>query len=253
MPTLRLVHTNDFHNRLTDEGSARLQAILSANNSMPMLYIDAGDAIKAGNMGVSPSGEPILTRMEELGCVAMTLGNREFHISRLVLEKKIADARFPVLCANIRSKIPGKSVPTVPFIRLNIGGTRISVFGLTVPMVTERMAARHLSDFVFDDPIVTAQKMVAELRESADILIALTHIGLRADERLAQNVEGIDLIVGGHTHAVLESPQREFGTPILQAGSHARYVGDATLTWEPGKSLRVESTLHVLQKQKERP
>lgn len=229
---LRILHTNDFHNHWSDQVQGALSALMGDISAPPTLYVDAGDAIKAGNVGVSLGGEPILTRLSEQNCSAMTMGNREFHVSRPLLQKKIADASFPVLCANIRSKAEGGSVPTVSSTILTVGNTRMALFGLTVPMVTDRMSARHLSDFLFDDPIKTAEKLVPTLREGADIVIALTHIGIKSDERLAESVKGIDLIIGGHTHVVLEEPKWVNGTPIVQAGSHGRYVGEVLLAPE---------------------
>ncbi len=219
---IRIVHTNDWHNGWSDARLEALREFLTPET----LYLDAGDAIKAGNVGVSLGGEPILDKLSGLGCAAMTLGNREFHVSRPLLQKKIAAARFPVLCANIRSKTEGGSVPTVPYKILTLGPVKVAVFGLTVPMVTERMAARHLSDFLFDDPIKVASGLVLELREQADLIIALTHIGIKSDERLAESVAGIDLIIGGHTHVVLEELKWVGGTPIAQAGSHGRFMGE---------------------------
>jgi 2',3'-cyclic-nucleotide 2'-phosphodiesterase (5'-nucleotidase family) len=231
----RIVHTNDWHNGWSEAKETALRAVLDAPDAPPTLYLDAGDAIKAGNVGVSLGGEPILEKLSALGCAAMTLGNREFHVSRPLLQKKISDARFPVLCANLRSKTDGGSVPTVPYKIFTVGQARVAVFGLTVPMVTERMAARHLSDFLFDDPIKTASELVPELREQADFVIALTHLGIKSDERLAESVTGIDLIVGGHTHVVLETPKWLGETPIAQAGSHGRFVGEVVL--DRGKTV----------------
>ena len=248
--TLRLIHTNDFHHRLTDEGIARLQETLSDRTAPPTLYLDAGDAVKAGNVGVSPLGEPTLRAMTALGCAAMTLGNREFHVSRPLFAKKIADAGFPVLSANLRSKTPGGSVPTVASVVREVGGVRVGVFGLTVPMVTERMAARHLSDFLFDDPISTAKLQVADLRERAEIVILLSHLGLRTDERLAETVDGIDLIVGGHSHVVLAEPKLIGKTSIVQAGCHARWFGDLRMTLKSCGALDISGRLQPLQ---ERP
>jgi 5'-nucleotidase len=229
---LRILHTNDFHNRWSQEAEALLSTLVMDDTAPPTLYVDAGDAIKAGNVGVSLSGEPILTRLSERGCRAMALGNREFHISRPLLQKKIADARFPVLCANMKSKTEGGTVPTVPHTTVTLSGTRIALFGLTVPMVTARMGARHVSDFLFEDPVQTAQALVPALRAEADLVIALTHIGIKSDERLAESVPGIDLIIGGHTHVVLEEPKRVSGAPIVQAGSHGRFVGEVLITPE---------------------
>ena len=247
---LHLFHTNDFHGKLTEVGANRLRAAVAGIGGEPYLLLDAGDAVKAGNVGVNPWGEPILETMSDLNYAAMTLGNREFHVWQTALETKINRARFPVLCANMRPKTVGSLSPIQGSVTRQIGGLTVSVFGVTVPMVTEAMAAKVVSAFVFDDPIETARRQVATLRYNADILIALTHIGIGQDRRLAEAVPGIDLIVGGHTHVVLEQPEVVAGVPILQAGSHARYFGHAVLS-SGRDGVRVESyALHVLQEGK---
>lgn len=262
---LHILHTNDFHNSLTEAGGERLRAAVAAlqQTDEPYLLLDAGDAIKAGNVGVNPFGEPILDRMSDLGYHAMTMGNREFHVLEAALATKVNRARFPILCANIRrkGKETGTPLPVVPYITLDRGGLKVTVFGLTVPMVTERMAAAALSNFLFDDPIETARQMVNKLRWGADVLIALTHIGIREDERLARSVSGIDLIIGGHSHVALTSPQlveREGGgraTPIVQAGWHARAYGLTTLRRDPTdmtgeRGWQVEGVLHPLEERR---
>ncbi len=247
--TLHILHTNDFHGKLTASGADRLRAALGDLDGAPYLLLDAGDAVKAGNVGVNPFGEPILETMSELGYHAMTIGNREFHIWQTALETKINRARFPVLCANMRPKNDGDTtLPVQSHTTIAVGGLTVSVFGVTVPMVTERMAAaKAVSAFLFDDPVAVARKQVANLRYNADILIALTHIGIAPDRNLAEQVPGIDLIIGGHTHVVLEQPEIVNGVPILQAGSHARYFGHTELSL--GRDgIQVESyALHPLQ------
>ncbi|MBC8104808.1 MAG: metallophosphatase [Cytophagales bacterium] len=261
-PALHILHTNDFHNSLGEAGGKRLREAIASLEGAPYLFLDAGDAIKAGNVGVNPFGEPILDCMSDLGYDAMTLGNREFHILRPALETKISHARFPILCANLRGRDPeaAQKLPVVPHITLDRGGLKVTIFGLTVPMVTEKMKmAAAVSAFLFDDPIEVARRLVAELRWGADVLIALTHIGIREDERLARSVSGIDLIIGGHSHVSLASPQwveREGGssraTPIVQAGWHARSYGHVTLHRPPGDrtgegAWQVHGELHPLQ------
>lgn len=247
--TLHVLHTNDFHNCLTDAGAARLKDAIAGLNGAPYVLLDAGDAIKAGNIGVSPFGEPILERMSDLGYRAMTMGNREFHVWQAALQTKIAQARFPILSANVRPRREGAALPVQDSVTFEVGGLQVAVFGVTVPMVTERMAVKSVSNFVFDDPVEVAQRMVTRLRYHADVLIALTHIGLREDQHLARTVKGIDLIVGGHSHVSLPEPERaaEGGTPIVQAGSHARFFGHVTLT--VGRDgVRVEGgSLHPLE------
>ncbi len=265
--TLHVFHTNDFHNALTEAGAARLRAAVAAvGPNAPHLLLDAGDAIKAGNVGVNPFGEPILALMSQTGYHAMTLGNREFHVWRAALETKINRAAFPVLCANIRRRgepplgarwddPAAAPLPVKPWRVFEVApALRVAVIGLTVPMVTERMkAAAAISAFVFDDAVRTANALVPRLRETADVVIALTHIGLREDERLARSVPGIDLIVGGHSHVNLPAPHWEDSTPLVQAGVYGRHFGHVILTFgDDGQRLNVRGDLHPLEEKPRR-
>ncbi len=224
--TLTIFHTNDFHNHLTPDIAAKIKAAREAV-ATDTLLLDAGDAVSAGNVGVRIGGEPILTLMSDIGYDAMTMGNREFHVADVALRHKIGAARFPILSANLRYKEDrGETLPTVPNVILTTAsGIRVGVFGLTVLMVTERMAARHLSAFLFDDAVKTATAQVAALRDQVDIVILLSHVGYKLDQRIAAEVPGIDLVIGGHSHVILEQADRDHGAPIMQTGSFARYLG----------------------------
>lgn len=235
MSTLHILHTNDFHNHFTQAQAAQVRTVrASLENS---LLLDAGDAVSAGNIGVRPGGEPILTLMSETGYDAMTLGNREFHVADALLRLKIRDAVFPILCANIRWRADtGDVLPVIPhFVKTMPDGLRVAVFGLTIPMVTPRMAARVVSAFLFDDPIVVARAQISLLRPQADVIIALTHIGLREDERLAASCPELDVIIGGHSHVVLPAPQLVASVPIAQAGWFGHYLGHLTLETKAGR------------------
>lgn len=246
MTTLHILHTNDFHNHLSD-GQAR--AIREAKAGLEnALLLDAGDAVAAGNVGVRPGGEPILTRMTETGYDAMTLGNREFHVADALLRLKIGNAGFPILCANMRWREDrGEALPVVPhWTRTMANGLRVGVFGLTVPMVTPRMAARVVSAFLFDDPIEIAKRQISRLRPDCDVLVALTHIGLRQDEKLAAACPELSLIIGGHSHDVIPAPQVVNGVPIVQTGWFGHNLGHVTLDVENGKAARVAGALASL-------
>ena len=232
--TLTVLHTNDFHNHLSAAGAAFIQKEKAKRENV--LLLDAGDAISAGNVGVRPGGEPILTLMADTGYDAMTLGNREFHVADTLLRLKISKAGFPVLCANIRwREDKGETLPVIAAFEKTLpSGLRVGVFGLTVPMVTPRMTARLVSAFVFDDPVEAAHVQIARLRPKVDALIALTHIGLREDERLAAACPELDLIIGGHSHNKLFAPSAAHGVPIVQAGWFGHFLGETQLAWSGG-------------------
>jgi len=240
MRRLTILHTNDFHSHLTPAKAAAIRE-RRAMLGEPSVLLDAGDAVSAGNVGVRLGGEPILELMNETGYDAMTLGNREFHVSDAVIRHKIGKATFPVLSANMRYRDDrGETLPVTRSMVKNYGDVRVGVFGLTVPMVTDRMAARHLSAYLFDDALGTAKIEIQRLRGDCDVLVLLSHVGYKSDQKLAAACPELDLIVGGHSHVVLEEPDRSHGVPIVQAGWYAKYLGIVRLE-ESGSRFDVVS------------
>jgi 5'-nucleotidase len=223
---INILHTNDFHGTLTDQRVDQLRPMREAAD----LYFDTGDAIRAGNLSIPLSPEAAWPRLASLNCSASVLGNRESHPIEAAFLAKLAGVSHPILCANLRRK--DGSSPFPESIVLSVGSIRVGVFGVMVPIVTERMASRAVSAYIWDQPIPTAQRVVAALRPSVDLLIALTHIGYGRDRELAEAVPGIDIILGGHSHTVLNEPIRVNDTEICQGGSHARYVG--VYHWDNG-------------------
>jgi 5'-nucleotidase len=237
---LVIIHTGDLHDGLGDAEAARLAAIRDAHAGA--ILLDSGDAVGAGNLGFRPSGEPILRRMTGLGYTAMAMGNRETHVWQTVLEAKLKDAGFPVLCANITLSRPSDSVR--PYLLCERDGTRIGLAGLTVPMVTQAMWTRHLCDVLFSSPLEDARGVSATLRPQADLLVLLSHLGERVDREIA--AEGLfDVILGGHSHVRTETPRQEGRTWLCHTGSHARYAGVWKVARE-GSGWRVTGGLEPL-------
>jgi 2',3'-cyclic-nucleotide 2'-phosphodiesterase (5'-nucleotidase family) len=110
-------------------------------------------------------------------------------------------------------------------------------------MVTPAMAARVISAYVFDDPVVIARREIAALRPNVDVLIALTHIGVREDERLAAECPELDAILGGHSHVVLPTPQIVNGVAIAQGGWYGHYLGVIEVSVDKGKKPAVTGRL----------
>jgi 5'-nucleotidase len=128
-----------------------------------------------------------------------------------------------------------------PYIIKEIQGIRIGIFGIFGKDAAE--VSPFAKPMKFRDPIETSREMVKTLREKekADWVICLSHGGLREnkslseDDRLAKEVPGIDLMVGGHSHTKLEKPLIVNKTVIVQAGGHGQYVGVLDLAYEKGK------------------
>lgn len=226
---LTIFHTNDFHGKLTPELSERIRQYREPGS----VYFDCGDLIRTGNLGIPTREDPGWALLGHAGCDAAVPGNRESHVLSSAFEAKIQGARQPLLCANLRRKAGGRPLPATLAMERN--GVRIGLIGAMVPMVTERMAARMVSDFLWDPPIPAIASAAEELRPRVDLLIALTHLGLAADLELAERVPSLDLILGGHTHKVLEEPARVGTVAVCQAGSHGRFLG--RYEWEDSRGL----------------
>lgn len=240
MQTVTILHTNDLHGKLTSDA----EEIISSEKrfAKQALLLDSGDAISSGNIYFNPFGESILKRMSFLGYDAMAMGNREFHFLAKGLESKLRLAEFPVLCANISGDDISQYVS--PYLRMAVGDLKVIIFGLTIPMITEMMTARKFSPFIFRDPITTAMELVPALRPECDLLIALTHIGLKNDRILAESVQGIDIISGGHSHTHLVEPLQIGRTHILQAGWWGHFLGRAEFELD-ADGVRLANSKHI--------
>ncbi|HRJ28043.1 MAG TPA: hypothetical protein PLO61_11110 [Fimbriimonadaceae bacterium] len=216
-----LLHTNDFHGHLTEEIAREIAAHKQRTGAV--LYADCGDCIKTGNLGIPLKPEPVWPRLHQAGCDVGTLGNRESHVLESAFQAKIRGHHHPLLVANLTTSAGEPVLPGT--LILERGGLRIGLFGVMVAMVTEKMATRVASAFLWSAPIPAAIAAARTLRPQVDLLIALTHLGLAQDQKLAEACPEIDVIFGGHSHSVLESPLQVGPVWIAQTGSHARFLG----------------------------
>jgi 2',3'-cyclic-nucleotide 2'-phosphodiesterase (5'-nucleotidase family) len=219
-------HTADLHNRLSPAAARRLADLKRRHEGA--LLLDAGDAIGAGNLTFRPGGEPILRRMAEIGYDAMTMGNRESHPLRRLLERKLRDAAFPVLAANMRSQRQPLPPSVRPHAIFDTAAGRVAVIGLAPQMTRANSLWSRLTDYVFDDAIATAEETSARLRGEVDVVICLSHCGERIDAEIAA-LEGVDLVLGGHTHAERVS-QRSGQALVVHPGHHGGHVAQTQMT-----------------------
>jgi 2',3'-cyclic-nucleotide 2'-phosphodiesterase (5'-nucleotidase family) len=251
-----IIHTNDSHGRFAGSEAKRGTRFIPHPSSLILpsgpaerlreirsefpgsLLLDAGDTVSAGNLGFRAGGEPALDVLSDLGCDAMCLGNRETHPRKEIFPRKVDQARFPLLCANLEAKGNAPN-PTQPHVTLERPGVRIGVFGVTVPMFTRKQWSQPLCDYWFSDPIEAARRQAAELRPQVDVLVALTHIGFAKDRALAAACPELDLIVGGHSHTDLTEPEWVGGVPVLQARAFAFYAGIARVELADGRGRLV--------------
>jgi 5'-nucleotidase len=234
---IHLIHTNDVHSHYEEflqlAGSIRdLRDELRAKGEAVFLF-DIGDhADRARPETDGTLGLANAALLRELGYDGFVFGNNEgLTLPRSSWESFCREASLPVLVANLLNRENGAPFPFFQrYVLYTREGVTLGVFGLTAPFATyyERGGVQVV------DPEACAAEMVQTLREKgADIVVLLSHLGLSADRRIAANVPGIDVILGGHTHHVLEKPERVGNTWIGQAGKYAAYYGHLVLDFDP--------------------
>ncbi|MCZ0756805.1 5'-nucleotidase C-terminal domain-containing protein [Anoxybacillus sp. J5B_2022] len=244
---LIVMHTNDTHAHL-DNIARRITAIKQVRQENPnSLLLDAGDVFSGTLYFSEFNGLADLEFMNLADYDAMTFGNHEFDKGTATLANFVDGAKFPFVSANVDfSKDANLKASFNNEISLNPGngkiyngiikevnGEKIGIFGLTTAE-TKNISSpgEHV---VFENYIEEAKKAVEAFEaQGVNKIIALTHIGFNDgggdnDVTLAKEVEGIDIIVGGHSHDKLAKPvvdtTGEEPTVIVQANEYSKYLG----------------------------
>ena len=223
---LTILHTNDVHSRLEpfeDDGGkyagqggvAARAALISSIRAQEshVLLLDAGDIFQGTPYFNLYKGEPEIRAMSAMGYDAVTMGNHDFDAGVEGFAKQLQHAAFPVVTANYDFTGTALDGKTVPFTIIKKGDIKVGIFGLGIQLkglVPED--AYGLTQYM--EPLQVAQNTVDKLRRRGrcDMVICLSHLGYDYDYRkvsdkvLAKETEGIDLIIGGHTHTFLDKP-----------------------------------------------
>jgi 5'-nucleotidase / UDP-sugar diphosphatase len=250
--SLRVLYLNDFHGfaePYTPFGSDELLggiAYLSGRvnelrEEKPSLLLAAGDMIQGNNWTNLFQGASVIETMNAMKFDALVTGNHEFDFGQEVLKKRISEAAFPVLGANV------EGFPLIrPYTVKEIAGIRVGVIGITTPDTPVTTHPRNVAGLTFISPEDALQKYMKELKDKSDIVVVLSHTGHHADRMLAEKVEGIDIIIGGHSHTKVLSPAVVKNTIILQAWEHAKALGVLDITMEEGKIVKFDGRLEEI-------
>lgn len=226
-PDVVLLHSNDIHSRL--EQAARMAAYIEevrlSHGADHVLTLDIGDHMDRMRVETEASdGLANIALLNAAGYDAATIGNNEglTFTGEQLDEAFGVQARFPVVCANFFFE-ETKQRPSwmVPFTVLNKAGLRIGLIGVS----TAFKEFYKLLGWEATDPLPAVAEQVNQLRSKVDVLIVLSHLGLPLDRRMAQEIAGIDLILGGHTHHLLEEPELIGSTHLCAAGKFGDYMG----------------------------
>ena len=249
---ISILHMNDFHGfanpykpLASDESIGGIAYLAAEVNKLraerPSLLLAAGDMIQGNNWGNLTQGESVVELMNTMRFDAMVVGNHEFDFGQDVLKQWVAEAKFPVLGANVE-----RLAFLQPYTIREIGGVTIAILGVVTDETPVSTHPRNVAGLRFASPEAAANKYLPELRKRADIVILLSHIGYASDRLLADRVKGVDVIVGGHSHTKLLSPAVIRNTIIIQAWEHGKALGVLDLDVEHGKIVKFEGRLEEI-------
>ncbi len=205
-----------------------------------VLLLHAGDF----NTGVPESDQndamPDIVAMNMLRFDAMALGNHEFDKPRDVLDRQSRFLDCPLVNANILTA-EGKYA-FAPYLLKDFGDVKVGIYGLTTEE-TVKLEPTYLGDWKFENAVETSKRVVPELKKSADVVIALAHLGwaeapatgYTTSKMLAEAaIPGLDVIVDGHSHSFFAQESQIGATTVVQAGEWTQYLGRLDLVVEQG-------------------
>ncbi|WP_372999421.1 5'-nucleotidase C-terminal domain-containing protein [Lutispora sp.] len=249
--TITIVHTNDTHSRVEAgigfaKVAAKVKELKAANPNT--LVVDAGDTLHGQTFATISKGESIIKVMNAVGYDVMTPGNHDFNYGQDRLVELAGMAQFPIISANL-VKADGTTL-LEPYVIKEIGGLKIGIFGLSTPETAYKTNPKNVEGLTFANPVEIAKKIVAELQEKeVDAIIALAHLGIDKETvdtsyLVRDNVEGIDLIIDGHSHSTLDTIDNEGkDTKIVSTGEYNNNLGIVNLIFADGELKTVEPSV----------
>ena len=255
-----LLQVNDVYQFAPVDGGTRggLARVLTLrkqimSESPHTLFFLAGDTLSPSIESNTYKGKQMIEAWDASGLDYATFGNHEFDFGPAVLRERMRESHFKWLAANVIDKKTGKTFADTPeFIVREFEGVKIGIFGILLPETLQ--TSRPGPDVDIQDPCATAARVIPKIHAAgAQVIVALTHLSMGEDKQLAR-CSGVDLIIGGHEHTLLESMSGH--APIFKMTSDARELGriDLNLSKSTGKLESIDwQVIPVTDKVKDDP
>ena len=214
---ITILHTNDTHSHIEPErageydgcgGAIELAAYVDsvrwAEGYSNVLLLHAGDFSQGTSYFTKFHGDMEVDILNAMEFDVTCLGNHEFDNGLEELARRIGNLNVPVVCANYDFSSTPLSGLVKPYVVINKGNRKIGVIGLLTDVGS--VVSPQISALLkYQEPSEVAEKYARQLKnEGCDLVIALTHTGYPIDCEVAAKTSSIDIIVGGHTHTILD-------------------------------------------------
>lgn len=226
--TITFLHFNDIYEISPKDGRggfAPLMTLLKAERTKAPWSITTfgGDLLSPSLLSGVLKGAQMIDLMNAVAVDVAVPGNHEYDFGATIAVERFAASKFPWLAANVFIQ---DAITTAPGLIASgvrqIGDYKVGFFGLLTPEAAKLTFGAR--DYTFRLPVEVAREQVKALRDAgADMVVALTHLDIADDLRVARQVRGIDLILGGHDHEPIT--YLESGTLIFKAGVDGYWLG----------------------------
>lgn len=281
---LNILHINDLHSRIeainkydstcsAEEatknecfgGFARVKAAIDSRKAAlgtnaNVLVLDAGDQFQGSLFYTNYKSATIAELMNQTGFDAMAVGNHEFDDGPDELLKFINAANFPIISGN--TLVGDSSVlkdKIKPYIIKSFGDQKVAILSVLATDTDETSAPGD--KVLFADEISYLKEAVADVQgQGVNKIVLLSHVGYARDLEIAKAVEGIDVIVGGHSHTLLSSTDPKASgpyptlaknpvgndVPVVTAYAYSKYLGELKVNFDDAGAVKTVSGAPLL-------
>ena len=237
-PHRELVRAPDGQRHATMGGLARIASVFDQvrrDTDGAVVALDNGDTFHGTFPAVEGRGEGLVDLMNALAFDAMTV-HWEYAYGPQRVRELASQLRYPVLAINVYRKDSGE-LEFPPYRVVERAGLRVAIIGLACPIVDKTMPPAFSEGIRFTIGREELPRWIAHVRsaERADLVVLLSHLGFAQDVKMAREVDGIDILVSGHTHNRMRRPAIENGAIIFQSGCHGSFVGRLDVDVDDGR------------------
>lgn len=249
MKSIHIYHTNDVHSHLKSWPRTRAylqqrRKIHEEKNEACFIF-DLGDFIDRADLYTEATlGRANMHLLEEAGYDAVTIGNNEgITLSKGALEALYEQVDFDVILSNLKHLNHQQPKWANPYkIYQTKDNLRLGVIAATAPFVDYY---RPLG-WEIVNPIENLQKIAKDISENVDILVCLSHLGLKSDEVLGNTIPNLDLVIGAHTHHILPMGKRVNQALLTGGGKFGMYIGHSVINYDESECKVISSNTELI-------
>ncbi len=238
---ITIISTNDMHGKF--DRMPKVAGLIDAlqKQNPGAILVDGGDSTYNPPYSTANRFNPMPEILNEMGYNIVNLGNHEFQFGKGATGSEFTgrlDKSIDVLAANVHDKSINDSLAgTKPYVIKDLNGLKVAFVGIVEPNMGTSANPHVGKDLVKESPADAINRLMPEMKKQADVIVAMTHQGLGDDQKMLRMVEGLDLVLASHDHAVTDSPIQVGKFPnqtyIVESGSHCKLVGLTELLVDP--------------------